>query len=131
MAENGKLFVLEFDETEQAFSAHNQTPFATVGCHEVDVELDGLNEQHVGVLNAWADAILRGGKLVADGREGINGLTISNAMHLSAFLGKEIVLPFDEQVFYEELMKRVAVSRRKTGGAAVFADTSNTYGGAK
>lgn len=131
VAENGKLFVLEFDETEQAFSAHNQTPFATVGCHEVDVELDGLNEQHVGVLNAWADAILRGGKLVADGREGINGLTISNAMHLSAFLGKEIVLPFDEQAFYEELMKRVAVSRRKTGGAAVFADTSNTYGGAK
>ena len=34
-------------------------------------------------------------------------------------------------MFYDELMKRVATSRRKKGGAAVFADTSNTYGGAK
>ena len=131
IAENGKLSLLEFDETEQEFSAHNKTPFATVGCHEVPVELDGLNEQHIGVLNAWGDAILRGGKLVADGREGINGLMLSNAMHLSAFLGKEIELPIDEELYCEELMKRVAVSRRKTGGKTVFADTSKTYAGTK
>ena len=130
IAENGKLSLLEFDETEQAFSAHNTTPFATVGCHEVPVELDGSNEQHIGVLNAWADAILRGGKMVADGREGINGLTLSNAMHLSAFCGKEIELPLDEMMYRDELMKRVASSRRKTGSKTVFADTSDTYGGA-
>ena len=29
-------------------------------------------------------------KLVADGSEGINSLTLSNAIHLSAFLDKEI-----------------------------------------
>ncbi|MBQ7868242.1 MAG: Gfo/Idh/MocA family oxidoreductase [Clostridia bacterium] len=131
IAENGTLSMLEYDETEQEWSKHNTTPFATVGCHEVAVELDGLNEQHIGVLNAWGDAILRGGKLVADGREGINGLTLSNAMHLSAFLGREIELPFDEKLYKEELMKRVAVSRRKTSGKTVFADTSNTYGGNK
>ena len=125
------LSMLEYDETEQEWSKHNTTPFATVGCHEVAIEPDGLNEQHIGVLNAWGDAILRGGKLVADGREGINGLTLSNAMHLSAFLGREIELPFDEKLYKEELMKRVAVSRRKTSGKTVFADTSNTYGGNK
>ena len=131
IAENGTLSMLEYDETEQEWSKHNTTPFATVGCHEVAIELDGLNEQHIGVLNAWGDAILRGGKLVADGREGINGLKLSNAMHLSAFLGREIELPFDEKIYKEELMKRVAVSRRKTSGKTVFADTSNTYGGNK
>ena len=94
-------------------------------------ETDGKNLQHIAVLNAFADAILHGGKLVADGKEGINGLTLSNAMHLSAFLGKAVELPFDDEVYYEELMKRVATSRRKENIKTVFADTSSTYGGNK
>ena len=83
------------------------------------------------MINAWANAILYGGNLVADGREGINGLTLSNAMHLSAFLGKEITIPFDEDVYYNELMKRVKGSRRKDASKAVFADTSDSYNGNK
>ena len=35
---------------------------------------------------------------------------------------------FDEDLYYEELMKRVATSRRKESGPAVFADTAGTYG---
>ena len=81
------------------------------------------------MLNAWADAILRGGELIAKGQEGIRGLMLSNAMHLSAFTGKTVEMPFDEELFYEELMKRVATSRRKEGVKAVFSDTSSTYGG--
>ena len=52
-------------------------------------------------------------------------------MHLSAFLGKAVELPLDEELYYEELMKRVATSRLKTEKSAVFAATNNTYGGAK
>ena len=96
-----------------------------------EVETDGENPRHSGVLNAWADAILRDGKLVADGSEGINGLMLSNAMHLSSFLNDEIILPLDEDLFYEELMKRVSTSKRKENSTAVFADTSNSFDGAK
>ena len=131
VVENDKLTVIEFDMPEPEFSRTNTMPFGFVGRHEAPVETDGLNEQHVGVVNAWGGAILRGTPLVADGREGINGLTLSNAMHLSAFTGQKVALPLDEELYYDELMKRVAASRRKKGGAAVFADTSNTYGGAK
>ena len=131
VVENDKLTVIEFDMPEPEFSRTNTVPFGFVGRHEAPVETDGLNEQHVGVVNAWGGAILRGTPLVADGREGINGLTLSNAMHLSAFTGQKVALPLDEELYYDELMKRVATSRRKKGGAAVFADTSNTYGGAK
>ncbi len=131
VVENDKLTVIEFDMPEPEFSRTNTVPFGFVGRHEAPVETDGLNEQHVGVVNAWGGAILRGTPLVADGREGINGLTLSNAMHLSAFTGQKVALPLDEELYYDELMKRVAASRRKKGGAAVFADTSNTYGGAK
>ena len=52
-------------------------------------------------------------------------------MHLSSWLGKEITLPFDEDMYYNELMKRVATSKRKKSVNEVVADTSNTYGGVK
>ena len=69
--------------------------------------------------------------MIADGTEGINGLMLSNAMHLSAFTGQAVELPFDEDLYYEELMKRVATSKAKTNVKQVYADTKNSYGGNK
>ena len=131
VAEGDRLTVLEYDMTEQEFSKTNTKPFGMVGAHEVDPQLDGENPQNKGVINAWGGAILRGEPLIAGGEEGINGLTLSNAMHLSSWLGKEITLPFDEDLYYNELMKRVATSKRKTDVKEVVADTSNTYAGSK
>ena len=131
VVENDVLTVLEYDVAESEFTKTNTIPFGRMDAHPIEIVTDGKNEQHVGVLNAWADAILRGGEMVAHGSEGINGLTLSNAMHLSSFLGKAVELPLDEDLYYEELMKRVATSRLKDEKASVFADTSNTYGGAK
>ena len=131
VVENEKLIMEEYEMPEPEFSKQNTKLFATVNSTRTEVETDGQNLQHVGVLNAWADAILNGGELVAKGQEGINGLTLSNAMHLSAFLGKAVEIPFDEELYYNELMKRVATSKRKVGGKTAFADTSNTYGGNK
>lgn len=129
VAEDDTLTVLEFEMKESEFTKTNKIPFGSVKAQKVDPQLDGRNEQHWGVLNAWASAILHGTELVADGREGINGLMLSNAMHLSAFLDKEVSLPIDEELYHEELMKRVATSRRKVVTEAVFADTKDTYSG--
>ena len=131
--DNYRLYMTEYEMTEQEFSKSNQPAFVNMKTerHEVEITEEGPNPQHVGVLNAWADAILHGGKLIAEGKEGIKALTISNAMHLSAFLGKEVEIPFDEELYYEELMKRVATSKKKVGVKAVFSDLSNTYGGSK
>ncbi len=131
VADYNGLSVIEFEMTEQEFSATNKVPFGNLKANKIEIETDGRNEQHVGVLKAWGGAILRGEPLVAHGSEGINGLMLSNAMHLSSFLGKEVELPIDEELYYNELMARVKTSRRKTGGEAVFADTSDTYGGNK
>ncbi|MBQ8624098.1 MAG: Gfo/Idh/MocA family oxidoreductase [Oscillospiraceae bacterium] len=131
VADYSGLSVIEFEMTEQEFSATNKIPFGNLKANKVEIETDGRNDQHVGVLNSWGGAILRGEPLVAHGSEGINGLMLSNAMHLSSFLGKEVTLPIDEDLYYNELMARVKTSRRKTGGAAVFADTSDTYAGNK
>ena len=86
----------------------------------------GKSDQHVGVLNAFAAAILRDEPLLASGEEGIFGLTLSNAMHLSAAGPARSTLPLDEDLFLEELNKRRATSRLKTG-ASVTLDTEGTY----
>ena len=131
VATNKDITLKEYAMFEKEFSTTTQTAFGTVEATESIVETDGLDPKHSGVLNAWAGAILRGEPLVAHGSEGINGLMISNAMHLSSFLGKEVELPIDEDLYYEELMKRVATSKRKTNVKAVFEDTSNSYAGTK
>lgn len=127
-----QLYLTEFSVSEPEWTATTKEGFATMPATETVVETDGENPQHVGVLNAWGGAILRDEPMIADGREGIRGLTLSNAMHLSAFLGKEITLPFDEDLFYEELKKRIATSRRKTvDETGIVADLSSTFNGTR
>ncbi len=131
VVENDRLTVYELEALEQDWMKANRLPFGAVPGHSYEPETDGENPQHRGVLTRWAGAILRGEPLVAGGAEGINGLTLSNAMHLSAFTGEEITLPLDEDRYHDELMKRVATSRRKIGGAAVVADTGSSFVGTK
>ena len=131
VVENDELTVTVFDKTEQEFSKINTDPFGAPKYTKLEVETDGQNLQHVGVLNAWAGAILRGEPLVANGEEGINGVKLANSMLLSSWLGEKVTLPLDNDLYYEELMKRVATSRRKTNVREVVADTSKTFGGVK
>ena len=92
-----------------------------------EVETDGLNEQHVGVLKAFVNHILNGEPLVAQGQEGINGLSLSNAMHLSSWLNKKITFPLDEELFYSELSKRIAGSQKKKDNGGKVLDTEGSY----
>jgi len=127
VTEGKNLTMWKLEMTEQEFSKVNESPFGTPKFEKTEVETDGKNPQHPAVLNAFADAVLRGGKLIANGEEGINGLMLSNAMHLSAWTGKPVEFPFDEELFKAELMKRVATSRRKENVKSVVGDTEGTY----
>ncbi len=70
--------------------------------------------------NIPAGRILRGEGLTADGREGVRGLTLSNAMYLSSRLGKPVSIPFDEQLFREMLMERCRTFRHKEESDITF-----------
>ena len=126
--ENGKIRMYVLD---QPVSEHLQTAkggFDRVPGHWEDVETDGKNEQHGGVLKAFAAHILRGEPLIADGKEGINGLTISNAAFLSSWLNKEITLPLDEDLYYDLLQEKIKNSTyKKSVVEQVQQDMSNTF----
>ena len=128
MCEDNKLTVYELsvNEREHCFTCPNG--FKAPEGKYIEVELGEEGNGHVGVLNAFAGNILRGTPLVAPGLEGIRGLSISNAIHLSSWAGKMVSIPVDEELFLEELNKRRATSKLKTGEAVHF-DTEGTYGG--
>ena len=113
VCENNELVFCRNKVDEREWCLSCKEGFRKPDYDRIVVETDGLNIQHPAVLNALAAHILRGEPLVADGREGIRGLMLSNAMHLSSWLGKEVSIPFDERLFYDLLMEKCKTSRHK------------------
>lgn len=70
--------------------------------------------QHIAVMENFAANILEGTPLIAPGSDGIHGVTLANAIHLSSWLGKEIEIPFDEDLFLAELNKRIEEEKANT-----------------
>lgn len=102
---------LESDEREWCKTAKTGYEIPKVTVEEV--KTDGDNPQHIGVVNAFARHIKEGTPLVADGREGINGLMISNAMYLSSWTGETVSLPIDEHKFLDLLNEKRKTSKHK------------------
>ena len=80
----------------------------------VEIELEGENLQHVGITNNIANAILGLEPVYAPAKDGLAGVQLANAMHLSSWLGESVTLPINDELFYEELKKRIAVSKVRT-----------------
>ncbi len=141
MGEKGKLVceevkvdgkskdVLTFYRLEQSEREFNATYTGGFGQpkHEIiQVETDGKNPQHKGILNNFANAVLGIEPLFVDGKEGINGVELMDAMLLSTWLGKTVELPIDDDLYLNELNKRIATGRSKEDVNVVL-DTEGTY----
>lgn len=126
ICEDDKLLFDKLNVNERDFCMSEKEGFKKPEVTRIEIETDGLNEQHVGVLKAFANRILHNGKLVAEGTEGINGLTLSNAMYLSSWLDQTVELPIDENLFLRLLNEKRKTSKKKSGSGVVF-DTAGTY----
>ena len=76
---------------------------------------------HAGVLTDFAEAILSGTPLVADGREGIRMLSLANAAYLSTWEGRKVALPLsaeDMERFNAHLSQHAAKSKASSASTA-------------
>ncbi|OMF18513.1 dehydrogenase [Paenibacillus sp. FSL H8-0548] len=69
--------------------------------------------QHIAVLENFAANIVEGTPLIAPGSDGIHGVRLANAIHLSSFLGKKVEISFDEELYLAELNKKIEEERNK------------------
>ena len=129
VVENNKISFKRNVISEREYNKTNTSAFANLEwwrC-EVPTANDG-GEQHVGILKNFASAILDGTELIAKGEEGINGLTISNAMHLSAWTGETVDLNnFPDDKFYEILQEKINSSTVVKEERQIISDTTGTY----
>ena len=129
VAENGKLSVYALDVSEREFCRTAKGGFDSPPGHFIEAGIEGDYPEHKGVINAFTSAILGKGNLIAPGEEGINGLTLSNAIYLSSWLDRTVDIPFDEDLFLSELEKRISTSKAKEERSITFS-TEGSYGGA-
>lgn len=125
--ENDQLTLDTLSVDERDWCPVCKEPFGVPDIQHEIVQTDGENPQHAGVLNAFAAHILHGTPLVADGREGIRGLMLSNAMHLSSWTNQTVSLPIDEELFLKLLNEKRRTSRRKDEVDAAI-DVSGSFG---
>ena len=126
-----KLFKFyKLAESEREFCKTSKAGFKNPDFEEIDVETDGKNPQHVGILNNFSNAILGLEPLFVDGVEGIRGVELMDSMLLSTWLGRAVELPIDDDLYLAELEKRIATGRVKEGVDIVL-DTEGSYGSKK
>lgn len=125
--EDGKIVFHRLRVSERQFNREYRGGFGEPECWKCEIPVYGHQTDHVGIMNNWIEAITRGTPLLAPGEEGILGLTISNAMHLSAWTDDWVELPIDEDLFYEKLQERIKASTYKKNAKDVTLDVRGTY----
>ena len=105
--EGDKMKFYRLRTPEPEFNASYQGGLGKPEVWECDIPVKGTYTSHPGIVSNFCDAILKGTKLIAPGEEGILGLQISNAIHLSSWTGGNWVdLPVDDELFLEKLQER-------------------------
>ena len=119
-----KWFKLETDIIE--YNKTNKNGFSQPKCEVVDVDENGDNSQHAGIINNFTAAILGKEELFVPGTDGIDSLELVNAIELSGWLGgKEVTIPVDEDLYLAELKKRCQGSGKEAGDDTTIMDTAN------
>ena len=129
VVENNTITFWRNRVSEREFNKTNNEIFGCPECWKCEIPADKSGgEQHMGILKNFADAVLKGTPLLAPGYEGINGLTISNAIHYSAWTGGWAdVKNFPHDEFYGLLKDKIAKSTVVKNNIQRTADTEGTY----
>ena len=112
--ENGLLKFWCLAQDERTVSEESEENFAQIESEYFEIKAE-TETAHRGILQNFTDVVLKGGKLIAPGTDGINELEISNAAYLSEWCGnKKISLPVDGAEFDKILLQKQKTSNFKT-----------------
>lgn len=129
VVENNKLSFRRNRTSEREFNKTNTKVFGRPECWDCEIPVDRTGgPQHKGILQDFAKSILNGTPLLAPGYEGVRGLTISNAIHYSAWTGGWAdVENFPHDDFYRLLQEKIANSTIVKEDVQITVGTDNTY----
>ena len=129
LCEGEKLVWHKLAQDSQEFSRTSDNGFVPPAREVIEVETDGKNPQHPGIINNFTNAILGLEPQFVNGEEGIHGVELMNAIELSGWNnGATVTLPVDEEAYLAQLNEHRKNSVLKNVDDSAVADTSNTFG---
>ena len=129
VAEGNTLKFTKNEVDAAEFSRTSDQGFGKPKTEYIEYKFENGGPQHKGITQNFTDHLIKGTPLLASGYEGINGLSISNAMMLSSWKNDWVNLPNDGEEFWAELQKKIASvkNREKKVVEEKIADLSDTY----
>jgi len=107
VVENDQITLWRLREDSDDFNKRFKGEIGQPECWKCEIPIKGTYTSHPGIITNFCDAILKGTPLLAPGEEGIKGLSISNAIHMSSWCGGSWVdIPCDEDLFCERLKEK-------------------------
>jgi len=119
VVENDEIVFWKLEMPERQFNEEYRGGFGQPKNERSEISVgEDSGAHHEKILNNWVSSILTGEPLIAPGEDGINGLSISNAMHLSSWLDSWVEIPVDEELYLEKLNERIDSStfKKDSGG---------------
>ena len=128
LCENNKLFFYEnaVDGIENIKTSTNG--FARPEFTVTEVETDGLNEQHAGILKNFVNYMLGKEELFVAGTDGLASVELMDAIQFSGWTGETVTIPVDPDRYLAILNEKRANGRQKAHVSSAVADTAGTFG---
>jgi len=124
--ENGILKWWKLPQPEREFCYSLEGNTAHAEAEYLEILPEEKETSHAGILQNFANAVLRGEALIAPGQDGICELSISNAAYLSQWTGNvPVSLPFDEALFDGLLAEHAAKSVSTAKGS--YSQNNSAY----
>lgn len=132
--ENGKLVVednhLTFHKNKMSMFEFSKTTdglFSRPETEIVEIEVSGDHPGHVGIMQNFVNAIIKSEAQLSPGVEGVNGLSLSNAMHMSSWIDDWVELPMDGKRYYNLLQDKIKASNFNKVTKEVTVDLSGSH----
>lgn len=107
VVEDGKITFHRLRMPEPEFNATYKGGLGKPEVWDVTIPVKGKYTSHAGIISNFCESIVKGVPLIAKGQDGIRGLQISNAIHLSDWTGGGWVdVPVDAEAFYSKLCEK-------------------------
>lgn len=102
--------------------------FETPETWKCEIPIQGHETAHVGVVEDWCDSIINNTPMLAAGVEGINGVQLANAIHLSSWTNDWAAIPVDGDLYFKLLQEKINNSTVTKEDKTVVQDLSKSFG---
>jgi predicted dehydrogenase len=128
VVENNKISFYRTRDSVKNILQTSPQIFAAPEVWHCDVPVHGQNTSHIGIMTNWVQAILNATPLIAPGTEGIRGVELANAIHLSSWIKDWVEIPVNEELFLQKLNEKINSSSYKKVVQNKVSDVTGTFG---